>query len=159
MHKILPKELVDILKSGQLRIRTGLLLLSKEYQDSEAEIAVHLGIGHQNICSNILAQTPINKKLLGINRNYILENLDALIKDESIPGRCIFISGTDLLLAAISHEEVMHFWDFVRDNFRRDRGVLLSFPKDARILLPLNEISKWNEIERITFWEGPQNVV
>ncbi|MBV5327604.1 MAG: hypothetical protein JZU65_08180 [Chlorobium sp.] len=159
MHKMLPLELVKTLKSDQLGIRTGVLLLSDEYHNLEAEIAVYLGIGHKNICSKILEQTPLNKKLLGINRTYIFDTLDEMVKDESIPGRCILISGIDILLAALTYEEVLHFWDFFRDHFRRARGILISFPKSARLLLPLDKLNRWNEIERIALWEEPQNVL
>jgi len=154
-----PQTLIDTLKGDQFGIRTGVLLLSNEHLNLEAEIAVYLGLGHQNICARILSQTPLKKKLLGINRTYILDALDEMVKDENIPGRCIFISGIDYLLAALSHEELLHFWDFFRDTFRRARGVLISFPKNASLLLPQDILNKWNEIERITLWEEPQNVL
>jgi len=157
MNKISPKSLVELLKSQQLNIRTGILLIPIEFLGSEAEIAVYLEVGHQNICELILCNALPNRGLLGVNRDFIFDNIDAIVKTESIQGRCVLISGIDLLLAALSHEEVMHFWAFLRNNYRRERGVLLSFPLVAKTLLPTDEINLWNEIERITCWEEPQN--
>jgi len=157
MYKTSPEALVEVLRSGELRIRTGVLMHSNTNTCFESELAVNLGVGYQNICSRILDQIPPTSNLLALNRNSIFNALDSVIDDEKIQGRCVLVSGIDLLLAAISSEELLHFWDFFRDNYRRKRGVIISFPKAAINLLSIDEIKRWNDINRISLWEASYN--
>jgi hypothetical protein len=157
MYKISPESLVNVLKSSELSIRTGLLMYSGVYNNFEPELAVILSVGHQNICSKILDQASPATNLLALNRNIIFDALDSIIDDERIPGRCILVSGVDLLLAAISADELQHFWAFLRNNYRRNRGVIILFPETARNLLSMDEIKRWNDIGRISLWEAKHN--
>lgn len=154
MHDLSPHYLVELLRSQELRLRTGVLLLPPESLGTESEIAVNLAVSHQDICIKIISQAQPSKKLLGINKKFIFDQLDSIINESGLSGSCILVSGVDILLAAIKNEEVLHFWNFFRCNYRRGRGLIISLPVNAKSLMPLEEYNRWVEIQRVAVLKG-----
>ena len=154
MHEQSATSLINLLRSKELTIRTGLLLLPPYALGHEAEVAAHFGLGHQDICAWILGNTPTGRNTLGLSSELILDVLTEVVSDVAIPGRCILISNVDLLLAGIDDQDKVHFWNFYRNSFRRERGVVLCFPEKAFNLLPIEERKSWEAIERIATWTG-----
>ena len=144
--------LISILKNYELSIRTGVLLMPVYALGHESEVAAILGIGHADICSLVARQIPDGRSSLGLSCSVIIEALTTIVSDTSLPGNCILVSGVDVLLCGVPEQERIHFWSFFRNNFRRDRGILICIPKDAANIFSYEERLAWKAIDRIRTW-------
>ncbi len=147
-----PQELVALLARQELRIRTGVLELPIELLGCEDNLAVGLGVGYLDLCAWKVSRTPVNRSHLGLSWEVIIHDLTTLASDTSIPGYCVWISGVDVLLAAIPFNDRKRLWDFLRSTFRQPRGLLLSMPRKAARLLPEDERGLWLEYGRLSTW-------
>lgn len=149
-----PMSLIQLLRSNELTIRTGLLLLPLYALGHESEIAAHFGIGHQDICDWLISKTPAGRSSLGLNSHLILDALTQIITDQTIPGKCVLISNVDILVAGVDFQNRTHLLSFLKNNFRRSRGMLLSFPETAHNILPIEQRDIWKSVERLAIWTG-----
>jgi hypothetical protein len=153
MPEVLATCLVEQLRGIQLRIRTGLLILPSIWLGRESDIATLLGIDCQDLCRWILEKTPKGRKIIGLKVENIIENLTLILNENILIGSCVLVSNIDYILAGLSYSDRIRFWDFMRNSFRRDRGLIISFPIDSTNLLPVEEFSKWEDLERLAIWE------
>ncbi len=152
MSETSPQDLVALLARQELRIRTGVLELPVELLGSEDNLAVSLGVGHWDLCAWKVDTSPVDRTHLGLSWEVIIHDLGTLVSDISVPGYCVWISGLDVLLAAIPFADRKRLWDFIRSTFRQPRGLLLSMPRNAVRLLPEDERSLWLEYGRLSTW-------
>lgn len=150
-----PQQLVRLLASQELRIRTGILELPIKLLGTEANLAVELGVGYQNICDWKANRIPPDQSHLGLSCEVIISDLAEALLDKTLPGYCVWVSGIDALLASIPFDDRMRFWDFVRGTFRRPRGLLLSIPERAVRVLPESERASWIQFGRLSTWADP----
>jgi len=153
MSEVGTTSLVEQLRSVELRIRTGILIVPHSWLGQEDDIAAHLGISCQDLCVWILDRVPKGRKTLGIKVEEIIENLTQILNKPELIGSCILVSNSDFLLAGLSYDDRLRFWDFIRCSFRREKGLLLSFPQEATNLLPIHELKNWSSLERLAIWK------
>ena len=147
-----PRALVELLARNELRIRTGVLEVSIGTIGKEIDLAVSLGVGFCDICAWKIDRTPAARTRLGLSWEIIIQDLVSLLSDLSLPGYCVWVSGIDVLLAALPYDDRRHFWEFMRGTFRQSRGLLLSMPLGAAHLLPDGERALWIEYGRLSVW-------
>jgi hypothetical protein len=152
MSELTARGLVDLLARNELRIRTGILELPIDALGNESNLAVNLGIGCHDVCTWKLNRTPADRTHLAISWQSLTEDLASLLSDLSAPGYCVWASGIDVMLAAISFEERKQFWAFLRTTFRQSRGLLVSMPRMAAHLLPDDERTLWTQYGRLAGW-------
>jgi len=152
MREMNPQRLVHLLATNELRIRTGVLEVPVETLGSESNIAVSLEVGFRDVCKWKVSVTPLRHEHLAITWQSIIEDLVSCVRDMSVPGFCVWISGIDVLLAAIPFEDRKQFWSFFRNTFRQSRGLLLSLPAAATNLLPAEERTLWIDYRRLSVW-------
>ena len=152
MPESTPQQLVQLLASQELRIRTGILELPIKLLGAEANLAVELGVGYQNICDWKASRIPPDQFHLGLSWEVIISDLAEALLDKTLPGYCVWLSGIDVLLASIPFDDRKRFWDFVRGTFRRPRGLLLSLPERAVRVLPESERASWIQFDRLSTW-------
>jgi hypothetical protein len=152
MSEMTPQKLVNLLATNELRIRTGILEVPVEALGSENNIAVALGVGFRDICAWKVSRTPSDREHLAITWQSIIEDLVSSVTDISLPGFCIWVSGVDVLLAAIPFEDRKQFWSFIRTTFRHSRGLILSVPRMAAHLFPEDERAQWINYCRLSVW-------
>ena len=153
MPEVETTSLVEQLRSVELRIRTGLLIVPDSWLGREDDIAASLGTSCQDLCAWVLDRVPRGRKILGIQVEAIIENLTQILNKPELIGSCILVSNSDFLLAGLSYNDRLRFWDFIRCSFRRERGLLLSFPHEATNLLPIQELKNWSSLERLAIWK------
>jgi hypothetical protein len=105
-----PQDLADLLAHNELRIRTGILELPIKLVGGEVDLAVALGVGHRDICDWLITRTPDTRLHLGLSYESIIRDLAVLLSDMSLPGYCIWVSGLDVLLAAIPFDDRKRLW-------------------------------------------------
>jgi hypothetical protein len=150
MPEVTPQSLADLLARQELRIRTGVLELPVTALGIEAQLAVGLDVGHSDICSWLVDRAPLGRLRLGLRWEGIVRHLETLLLNLALPGKCIWISGIDVLLAGIAHDDRSRFWQFMRSTFRPSRGLLLSMPEEATHLLSSDERALWLEYGRLS---------
>lgn len=159
MSETILQGMVDLLARNELRIRTGIVEVPLEVLGHEPDVAVHLGIGCRDICTFKASRIPSTRPHLAIRWQTVLEDLELLVSDLSLPGCCIWVSGVDVLLAAIPFPDRKSFWGYLRSTFRQSRGLLLSIPESAAHLLPADERSEWIKYDRLCTWTRETGVI
>ena len=144
------QELVDLLTSSQLRVSTGLWLLSLEYIGNEEDEAHRLGIEPIDIRTRLLQSLPEGTKFSGLTPDSIF----SLINKESQesgdwPG--VMIYNLDLLISRLTSTDQAIIWqDLFTALPHRRRGVLFTIPETAENLFPskeiINELTKEHRI-------------
>jgi len=152
MNEFASKELSKLLRTKELRFRTGILLLSRAWFSRESEVSAYLEVEHVDLKKWKLNSIPLDRRYLDIRWETLVEDLSEIVNDIKIYGQCILISNVDLFVAALSFDDRLRFWDFMRRTFRRPRGLIISFPAGVPHLLQDDERHQWEISGRIASW-------
>jgi len=135
-----PRELVELLSSGQLRVATGVWLLPIEYVGQEEEEAYRLGLEPVDLRNRLLQSLEPGTKYASLSADKIFQLVDD-ISQEYGDWAGALIYNLDLLIARLNTEEQNMIWqDLFTALPHRRRGVLITLPETAVNLLPQEEI-------------------
>lgn len=143
--------LVSLLKSEELRIRTGLLMVEPGGLPLVKEFGATLGLHCEDACELILRRTPEERKTIGLNVALVFEILTEIVDDATISGSCVMVSNLDIVLAGLGQSERDRFWYSLRGTFRRNRGLLAVFPVGAIAWMPVEERAIWEKDGRLVY--------
>lgn len=142
--------LVDLLRSGLLRTRTGILLLAPALLGQESEVAARLRVDAADYADVLLTGMPPGARTLGISAQREARRLDALaVRDQGAD--TLLVSNFDLALSRMAAGERERLWDELFVLFsHRQRALLLSVPEPARDLLPAaGRLQEWKRGGRL----------
>jgi hypothetical protein len=142
-------DLVALLNSSELRIRTGVLEIPPNDLGMEKEMAIALETGYCNLGEWRLARIPSTRKTLDLGWERIVADLEEVFANPEIFGACVLVCGVDVLLAGTSFEHRKDFWNFTWGTFRPGRGLMLTLPSGATNLFPEELRREWEENERL----------
>lgn len=139
MNTTSPSELVALLRSRVLRVRTGLWLIPLQYLGKEEDEAARLGIDALDIRHPILADLPVGARFTGLSEVRLLEILNGIAQARG-GSDCVLVYNLDLALARLRHQERLDIWRNLFGDFGyRARALLLTMPANADHLLPTSE--------------------
>ena len=145
MESRTPVEVVALLRSRMLRVRTGLWLFPKAYLGYEADEAIRLRLEAVNLRQVWLDTLPPETHFIGLTPEKLLEVLDDIL---NLPGKsdCVLVYNLDIFLARLKKAERKSVWEGLFSALpHRTRGLLIAMPQTARDLLP--------SPKRLKFWE------
>lgn len=143
-------ELVSLLSSPRLRVRTGIWLYPMEMLGQEENEAVRLGVIAKDARVPLLASLPEGSRFLGLNARRVQELLDQIVDDEK-NGSVLLVYNIDLLLSRLPLSERERVWQDVFNSLpHRSKGIILPIPERANHLLPQETVlDKWQKDGRL----------
>jgi len=145
-----PAEVVILLRSPLLRVRTGLWLMPNAYLGHEADEAARLLLEAVDLRLVWMKTLPGGTRFIGLTPERLLEVLDEILGQ---PGEsdCVLVYNFDLFLAYLKQSERKTVWDGLFSALpHRTRGVLIVLPQTARDLLPAPEqLDLWEREQRL----------
>jgi hypothetical protein len=150
MEAISTGQLVALLRSRRLRVRTGLWLLKQELLGHEPAEAARLGIAHADLREIALANVPEGSRFARLDSMRVIQFLDDICMG-NYDADCVLIYNLDLLLARLKRQERQEVWQDLYVNFpHRPRALLMTMPQDAEALLPPREaLTAWRTDGRL----------
>lgn len=150
MASISPSDLIALLRSHRLRVRTGLWLLPRELMGQEPDESARLGIDAVDLRQQLLDGLPQDTCYSGLSAACVIELLDDICRHDQ-GSDCIVVYNFDLLLARLRHEERVDVWGLLYDGFaHRSRALLIVMPRGANALLPANQaLQAWRRDGRL----------
>ena len=150
-----PAELVKILRSGELRCRTGIVLLPDSAFGYEADVAARLDVQHVDFTEHMIAQVPQGSQFVDLTLGRIFEYLDDIA--ESASGmNCVLVSGFDVAVMRLTSKERAELWRRLLTDFPyRKKGLLLGVPghlDGVRVLQEETIRKDWQDAGRIARW-------
>jgi hypothetical protein len=122
------KELVELLRHGGLRCRTGALLLPKSQLGQESTIASRLGVQYIDFVPFLLKTLSVEATYVDITAVKLLNWLDDISATAS-ERDCVLVANFDVPFSKIAHEDRSLFWKrFLIDFPHKKRGVIVSLP-------------------------------
>ncbi len=152
-----PAEVVALLRSHLLRVRTALWLMPMVYLGREEEEAVRLRLEAADLRQVWLKTLPEGTKFIGLSPERLLDKLDHITEQ---PGTsdCVLVYNIDLFLARLRQAERQTFWEGLFTSLpHRQRGLLVVMPQRASDLLPTpDQLTLWEREGRLagTFFAG-----
>lgn len=143
-------EIVDLLCSPKLRVRTGLWLMPPGLVGQETHEAARLGLDAADARQPILESVKEGQRFLGLNDSRVLEAVDAISRETS-KSDCLLIYNLDLLVAGIGITARTRLWNQLYDSLpHRPRALLISMPQGATALLPKeDQLETWRREGRL----------
>ncbi len=150
MDTMNPNDLVALLRSPVLRVRTGLWLMPLQYLGKEEDEAARLGIDALDIRRPILAGLPPDARFTGLSVVNLVEILDSVAQARD-GNDCVLVYNLDLALARLRRQERLAVWQNLFVDFGyRARALLLTMPANADHLLPTSEsMMAWRNDRRL----------
>lgn len=143
-------QLAELLQKHILRIQTGIVLLGQEQLGREEELIARLrGVGGVDLWNWKVKQLAEGTRYLGLSEESIIQDLHTIAIDRSIPGNCIWVYNSDVLISRLGSEDRARLWQSLLKHFRPPRGLMVSLPKVATNLLPVDERKTWEREERL----------
>ena len=142
-------DLVALLNSKELRIRTGVLEIPPSDLGMEKEMAIALETGYCNLCEWRLARISSGQRTLDLRWEQILADLQDVVTCPEVFGASVLVSGIDALLAGTGFEGRKDFWKFTWETFRPEKGLILTLPSGATNLFPEELRRHWEQNERL----------
>lgn len=130
-------EVVALLCSRVLRVRTGLWLIPNAYIGHEADEAVRLRLEVADLRQVWLKNLPEGTRFIGLTPDNLIEEIDRIIQQ---PGDsdCVLVYNLDLFLARLKLAERKMVWESLFNTLpHRPRGLLMIMPQTAHDLLPV----------------------
>jgi hypothetical protein len=140
-----PAEVVALLRSPLLRVRTALWLMPMDYLGCEAEEAARLRLEAVDLRQVWLKTLPEGTKYIGLTPEKLLDEVDRLTEQ---PGAsdCVLAYNVDIFLARLRQAERKMVWEGLFTALpHRQRGLLVVMPQRAGDLLPASD--------QLTLWE------
>lgn len=132
-----PAEVVALLRSRVLRVRTGLWLMPNAYIGHETDEAVRLRLEAFDLRQMWLKNLPEGTRFIGLTPDNFIEALDKIIQQ---PGDsdCVLAYNLDLFLARLKQAERKTVWESLFYALPyRTRSLLMVMPQTAHDLLPV----------------------
>ncbi|MFN3332565.1 MAG: hypothetical protein ACK47M_08650 [Caldilinea sp.] len=150
MNTTNPSDLVALLRSRILKVRTGLWLMPLHYLGKEEDEAARLGIDALDIRRPILADLPPGARFIGLSVVSLVEILDGIAQARD-GSDCVLVYNLDLALARLRRQERLEVWQNLFGTFGyRARALLLTMPANADHLLPTSEsMMAWRNDRRL----------
>lgn len=143
-------EVIERLRRGGVRVRTGLWLLPPADLGRLADQAARLGIDLADARWPLLDKVAPNQRFLGLNEQEVVEALDELCR-QSQGSDCLLVANFDLLMAGLSYVDRQEVWEALYKGFpHRPRSLLLAMPAGAVELLPTEQqLDYWRQEGRL----------
>ena len=145
-----PAEVIALLRSRVLRVRTGLWLMPNAYIGHEAEEAIRLCVEAVDLRLVWLKTLPEGTRFIGLTPDTLIEALDRIVQQ---PGDndCVLAYNLDLFMARLKQSERKTVWEsFFNALPHRTRGLLMVMPQMAHDLLPASaQLTLWDREQRL----------
>lgn len=150
MNSPTPSELVDLLQSAKLRVRTGLWLLPPTAVGQEVQEAARLRLDAVDAREPILAAVTEGQRFLGLDELRVLEAINSLSQQNDTT-ECLVVYNLDLLIARVGVEGRTPLWDLLYSGLpHRPRALLIAMPREATTLLPREDrLEAWRRDGRL----------
>lgn len=145
-----PTDVIQLLNSRTLRIRTGIWLVTNSVLGRESSEAVRLGIDAFDARQPILEGVAEQQRFLGLNSDRVVSTLDR-ISSSPQGTECLLVYNFDLLLARIRSDERAKVWQEIFLGLpHRLHALLIVMPNEAQHLLPNAEaLAAWRSEGRL----------
>jgi len=145
-----PNEVVNLIRSTSLRMRTGLWLIPLAMLGTERDEAAQLALDAVDLRSVHLTRLPEGARFAGLSAESLMELFD-LVASASGTYDAALIYNMDLLLARLSHAGRRQAWQYLHHSMpHRARGLLVTLPAGADELLPsLDDLAIWQREGRV----------
>jgi len=144
------REVLQLLQSPILRVRTGIWMMPNEYLGHEADEAVRLNIDAIDLRQVWLDTLPKGTHFIGLTPEKLIGILDHVI-EQSGNKDCLLVYNIDLFLAHLKQVERNLVWESLFNALpHRTRGLLIVLPQTAQDLLPATpQLIQWEKEERL----------
>lgn len=150
MNTINPNEVIALLRTQKLRVRTGLWLMPSSLIGKESQQAARLGVDASDARQPILDAVEDDQSFLGLDYSGILTALDTICHS-TLTTDCSLIYNLDLLLAHLTINNRIVLWEQLYSGFpHRPRALIIAIPDSAKALLPhINRLEAWRSEGRL----------
>jgi hypothetical protein len=152
------RRLVSLLRSRELRCRTGIILLSRELIGQEPDFAARLGIDSVDYAELLRRAFSYGTSYVDISSSTERSRLDEVTSD---PGSsdCVLIYNVDLAFAKLDVTARQDLWDAVWERLPNRRvALVIAVPKTAGNLLPgAGTLQTWKSSGRVSGLDGSVN--
>jgi hypothetical protein len=151
METIPIEDLVKLLNSNELIVRTGLWLVPAKWNINVAGLAARFNMDALDMRQVWLDQLPSGVKMAGIRRERLLEIISNIADQQNLSD-CALLYNLDLLISGLPLEDRIIFWHHsIKGLPHKARALLFLFPDEAyeNLIDPENRIN-WQGSGRIT---------
>lgn len=143
-------ELVNLLRSRVLRVRTGLWLTPIHLLGQEPDEAARVMVEAVDLSNLWLSQLPSGTRFVGITPDKLIEVSDQVAQQVGTSD-CALLYNFDLLLSKLRQNQRSQVWRALYGEMpHRTRAILIAMPAVARDLLPDKETLKlWAQEKRL----------
>ena len=143
-------DVIETLRHGSLRVRTGLWLLPAAELARLPDYAARLGLDLADIRQPLLRHVTLDQRFLRLGVREFIEALDAVCLNEQASD-CLLVANSDLIVARLNYDERKELWETLYRGFPyRPRAVLLAMPRAAAALLPVaQQLEGWRKEGRL----------
>lgn len=151
-------QLVKLLRSRELRCRTGILLLSKEWLGQEPNVAARLGIDCLDYAKVLQEAFSYGTAYVNINATSEVNRLDDIATGLA-SSDCILIYNVDLSLSKLDNDSRNTLWSAVWEKLSNRRvALIIAVPEGAGSLLPdATSLEHWMANGRIARYGSADN--
>lgn len=151
------RELVRVLKSPELRTRTGIVELPAALLVGAREWAIRWNVGLLDMQLWEMQRIPEGRTRFRLGAPDLSKHLSVATSELAPSHRAVLAANVDLLVARMKQEDRQNFWRHVRNTFRPMCGLLVLMPSGALHLLAEAERRLWIESDRLCTWEGSED--
>ena len=150
MNSLTLPDVVTLLRSPKLRVRTGLWLMPPTAVGQEVQEAARLGLDAADARQPILATVKEGQRFLGLDELRVLDAVSS-ISDQTQTTDCILVYNLDLLVARVGVAGRAALWDMLFSGLpHRPRALLIAMPQVATALLPKqDQLDAWRREGRL----------
>lgn len=154
-----PKDLIKLLRSGELRCRTGILLLPDKWLGREPDVAARLDIDCLDYAQTLQEAFSYGTAYVDIDVSSELDRLDTLASNLTVSD-CLLIYNIDLALSKLYIEgSTSALWNGIWEKLsNRSVSLVIAVPEGAKRLLPDSEsLEHWVASGRIARYVSADN--
>ena len=151
METIPIEDLVKLLQSNELVVRTGLWLVPVKWNINAAGLAARFNMDALDMRQVWLDQLPHGVNMAGLRRDRLLEVISNLA-DQQNQSDCVLLYNLDLLISGLSPKDRELFWHHSFKGLpHKSRALLYLFPNEAyqQLIDPENR-QTWEGSGRMT---------
>lgn len=150
MATISIEDLIKLLRSNELVVRTGLWLIPATWVVNETGLAARFNMDALDMRQIWLEQLPDRARLAGLRQDRLLETISQIANQQNM-GDCILLYNLDLLISGLSPGDRQIFWNHSFNGMpHRARALLYLFPDEAynQLIDPQNR-NNWERSGRM----------